>query len=184
MSGCTVLAMAIVSANRGKNDDLDMNLPVTLPLAIGGAIGGIVGKSIFNNISGDKAFMQSTFLFAIYVGIYFYVKVKTKMKSMNVTNKGMCVFIGLSLGSISSFLGIGGGPINMAVLFFFFAGTPKVAAKQSIFLIMLSQSASFITVLITGLPQQVNWVALGLMIIGGCGGAIYGSKLSQKFSDK
>lgn len=183
MSGCTVLAMAIVSAYRGRSDDLDLNIAVTLPLAIGGATGGVIGKSIFNNIPGDKAFMQSTFLFAIYVAIYFYVKVKDKMKPLKVTNKGMCFFIGICLGSISSFLGIGGGPINMAVLFFFFAGTPKVAAKQSIFLIMLSQSASFITVLVTGLPEQVNWVALGLMIVGGCGGAMYGSQLSKKFSD-
>lgn len=184
MSGTTVLSMAIVSTFRGRSDELDINLPLTLPLAIGGAIGGIVGKSIFSFLSGDRALIQSVLLFTIYVGIYCYVQVKSKITSLKITNKGFCCFIGFSLGAVSSFLGIGGGPINMATLFFFFESPAKLAAKQSIFLILLSQTASFFTVLATGVPENVNYVGLAFMILGSCVGAVYGSNVSKKFTDK
>lgn len=184
MSGCTVLAMAIVNAYRGRNDQLDLNLPVTLPLGLGAVVGGVLGKSIFSYFPGDRAVVQCILMFFIYVLIYFYVKIKGKLKSMAVTNKFLCFFIGATLGTISAFLGIGGGAINMAVLFYFFSGTAKVAAKQSIFLILLSQTSSFITVLLTGLPENINYLALLLMISGGCFGAFYGGKLSKKFSNE
>ncbi len=183
MSGCTVLAMAMVSAYRGRKDELDINMPVTLPLALGSVVGGVLGKAIFSYIPGDRAFMQSTILFAIYVAIFFYVKVKDKVKSLGITKKPLCLLIGCCLGTVASFLGIGGGPINMAVLFYFMGSASKVAAKQSIFLILLSQTASFFTVLLTGLPENVNYLALALMIVGGCGGAVYGSNLSKKYSN-
>ena len=37
------------------------------------------------------------------------------------------------LGIISSFLGIGGGPINLVVLFFFFSMPTKIAAENSLY---------------------------------------------------
>ena len=52
------------------------------------------------------------------------------------------VVIGVFLGIISSFLGIGGGTSNVAVLFFFFSMEAKEAAKNSLYIIIFSQISS------------------------------------------
>ncbi len=45
---------------------------------------------------------------------------KDRLTMLQVRNPAVCVLIGLGLGMLGTFLGIGGGPFNMAVLFFFF----------------------------------------------------------------
>ena len=52
-----------------------------------------------------------------------------------VENASVCVLIGVFLGIMSSFLGIGGGPINFVVLFFFFSMSTKIAAENSLYII-------------------------------------------------
>ena len=44
----------------------------------------------------------------------------------------------ITLGILSSFLGIGGGPINLVVLFFFFSMDTKTAAQNSLYTILFS----------------------------------------------
>ena len=50
---------------------------------------------------------------------------------------------------MSSFLGIGGGPINLVVLFYFFSMETKTAAQNSLYIILFSQITSLLTTLIT-----------------------------------
>lgn len=183
MSGCTVLGMSVVSIYRGRKDDIDINFSISISLALGACAGGIVGKMIFELLTINIALIQSTMLFILNIVIYFYVKFKARIKTLEVTNLGLCGIIGFSLGTISAFLGIGGGPINIAVLRYLYSSTPKVTAKRSIFIILFSQMSSFITVMISGVPIGVNYRALMLMIIGGCSGAILGGKVSKKLTE-
>ncbi len=177
LSGCTVLAMSLVSTWRCRKEDWDLNLP----LATGAAFGGILGKNLFRFLPGNRALVQSTILFFLYLGIFFYVKNKDKFRPLYIKTKGVSLGIGIVLGAVASFLSIGGGAINMAVLFFFLGSPPKVAAKQSLFIILLSQLTSFFTTVFTGIPP-VNPISLTLMMVGGCCGAILGGKISKKFS--
>lgn len=183
MSGCTVLAMAMVSVYRGRKDELDINFPISLALGLGACVGGVLGKILFGLLPNDPTLLQSWILFVINIVIYFYVKFKSKIKKLNVTNKSISAIIGCILGGMSSFLGIGGGPVNVAVLQYFYSSSPKVTAKRSIFVILLSQITSFLTVLVVGLPENLNYVALIWMIIGGCTGAILGGKVSKKLTE-
>lgn len=183
MSGCTVLGMSAMSIYRGRKDDLDINYPISISLALGGCLGGIFGKLLFEMVPGNQGFIQSSLLFGLNISLYIYIKFKAKVKTFQVKNLGVCGLIGCSLGAVSSFLGIGGGPINIAILYVFFSSTPKVTAKRSIFIILVSQISSLITVLVGGVPTGVNYVALGLMILGGCTGAILGGKISKKLSE-
>lgn len=71
------------------------------------------------------------------------------------------------LGILSSFLGIGGGPINLVVLFYFFSMDTKTAAQNSLYIILFSQIASLVNTLATG---SVPEFAIGLLVIMvGCG---------------
>lgn len=183
MSGCTVLVMAVVSIWRGRKDDIDIDYKISGTLAVGACVGGVLGSMMFDQITGNAALIQSTMLFFLNVGIYAYVKVKHKLKTLQIENLALCLLIGGGLGTISSFLGIGGGPINIAVLYFFFSSRAKVTAKRSIFIILLSQISSFVTTAVTGVPEGVNYIAMCLMMLGGCTGAVLGGKISKKLSD-
>lgn len=184
MSGCTVLAMAVVSVYRGRKEEVDINYPISTALALGGCIGGVVGNMLFDSIDGNVVLLQSVLLFALNVGIYGYIKNKSKIKTKTVTGLGQCGLIGGGLGGISSFLGIGGGPINIAVLGYFFSSNQKVTARRSIFIILFAQISSFTTTVWTGLPEGLEVLPLFLMMVGGCMGAVIGGGISKRLTEE
>lgn len=183
LSGCTVFAMALSSYIRGRKNDVELNYNITVKLAVGAAVGGILGKYIFSVISGNITLIQSIMLFIINVGVFLYIKNKMKITSLKIDSTILCVIIGLLLGLISAFLGIGGGPINIAVLYFFFSMTPKVTAKNSLFIILFSQFTSLVTTFVTNTIPQFDILSLVVMCVGGICGAIIGGKFSNKMDD-
>ena len=92
--------------------------------------------------------------------------------------------IGLLLGIMSSFLGIGGGPINLVGLGFFFGMETKTAAANSLYIILFSQAASLLATLITGSVPAFRILALILMVAGGIGGGIVGRSFNKKMDNR
>lgn len=83
----------------------------------------------------------------------------------------VCGAIGLVLGVMSSFLGIGGGPINLVVLFFFFSMDTKTAAENSLYIILFSQIASlFASLFASLLTRTVPEFSLGMLLLMAAGG--------------
>lgn len=78
--------------------------------------------------------------------------------------------------------GIGGGPINLVVLYFFFAMETKVAAQNSLYIILISQITSLLTSLVTAsVPQfYVSWLVV--MVLGGIAGGMVGRKVNKKLN--
>ena len=97
---------------------------------------------------------------------------------------GCGLVIGLLLGIMSSFLGIGGGPINLVVLGYFFSMDTKTAAANSLYIILFSQTASLLATLLTASVPEFRIPALILMVAGGIGGGIVGRKLNKKMDNK
>ena len=85
---------------------------------------------------------------------------------------------------ISAFLGIGGGPANVAVLYFFFSMEAKEAAKNSIYIIIFSQVSSIVTALVSGTVPDFSWVNLLSMMAGGVGGALIGAAVSKRIDNR
>ena len=86
---------------------------------------------------------------------------------------------------MSSFLGIGGGPINLVVLFFFFSMSTKLAAENSLYIIFFSQIASLISTIVTGSVPDFQIGVLVLMVAGGiAGGRAINKKIDEKTVDK
>lgn len=143
------------------------------PLAIGAAVGGVVGKQLFSTIAGmfpnpnTVGVVQSICLAIITIGTFVYTLFKARIQGKHITNPAFCVIIGLVLGLMSSFLGIGGGPINLVVLFYFFSMETKTAAQNSLYIILFSQITSLLTTLITHSVPEFTLPALVLMIAGG-----------------
>ncbi len=183
LSSCTVLTMSISTFIRGRKNSIVMNYSITIPLTIGAAVGGVLGKSLFSMVTGNVTLIQSILLFFINIGVFLYVKNKSKIKTKNVVNPILCITIGFLLGMVSSFLGIGGGPINIAVLYYFFSMSPKLTAKNSIFVILFSQLASLATIVVTNSVPEFSILTLGLMCFGGISGAIIGASFSARMDE-
>lgn len=113
-----------------------------------------------------------------------YTVNKANIKTRRVRGTVPCVIIGITLGIMSSFLGIGGGPINLVVLYYFFSMSTKVAAQNSLYIILISQITSVTTTLFTKTVPEFEWLWLVLMVAGGIGGGAVGRKINKKIDDK
>ena len=190
LSGCTVLSMSLYSVSKAlRSGDSKVEMSTGTPLALGAAAGGVVGKEMFSavktffNGSPMVGGVQAIALGIITLGTLLYTVNKSRIQTRTTSNKVVCLVIGLLLGIMSSFLGIGGGPINLVVLGYFFGMDTKTAAANSLYIILFSQMASLIATLISGIPE-FRIPALILMVAGGIGGGIVGRKLNKKMDNK
>ncbi len=187
LSGCTVLSMScysVIKAKRSRESRVDMRTGT--PLAVGAAIGGVAGKMMFQYLSGlfpnkDKVgAVQAACLLVITFGTMVYTLNKDKVKTHRVTSLPACVAIGLALGICSSFLGIGGGPINLVVLFYFFSMDTKTAAQNSLYIILFSQMTSLLNTLATRTVPEFCLDSLALMVGWGILGGMAGRMVNKK----
>lgn len=189
-SGCTVLGMSICSLIRNRNDGVKLKIKTSTALAIGAVGGGFIGKWLFelvrNGFSNERILggIQAIFLTVITFLVFVYICKKDQLPSKNIDSIFVSIIIGVFLGIISSFLGIGGGTSNVAVLFFFFSMEAKEAAKNSLYIIIFSQISSIVTALVTGSVPDFTWLNLGCMVIGGISGALIGAAISKRIDNK
>lgn len=191
LSGCTVLSMTAYSVVKSKaGGESRIEGKTGFPLAAGAALGGVAGKWLFSFISSmslDKdrvGAVQAACLFVVTFGTLLYTIYKSRIRTYHVTAPAVCVLIGLALGILSSFLGIGGGPINLVVLFFFFSMPTKNAAENSLYIIFFSQITSLFSAVVSGSVPEFKIAMLIWMAAGGIGGGIAGRKINKKISDK
>ena len=190
LSGCTVLSMTTYSVIKSKMSKTNsINSKTALPLALGAAVGGILGKWLFSLLTdcfpiSKVGAVQSICLMLITIGTLVYTIYKAKIKTYHVTSPVFSCIIGVVLGLLSSFLGIGGGPINLVILFFFFSMSTKEAAENSLYIIFFSQIASLLSSVVTSSIPAFDPVVLIFMVIGGIAGGIFGRGLNKKISEK
>lgn len=186
LSGCTVLSMTAYSVFRSRTGGKSrIDTAVGTPLALGAALGGVAGKQLFDVLRAlfqgtGLHVTQSACLLFITLGTLVYTVNKSKIQTMQVSNKAGCCLIGLALGLMSAFLGIGGGPINLVVLFYFFSMDTKTAAENSLYIILFSQIASLILSIVSGTVPEFSLFMLVLMVGGGVLGGVCGRRINRK----
>ena len=154
----------------------------------------MLGKRLFEGIrqavGADQlvGMIQAIVLGLMVLGTLAYVRNKAHIRTKDVRNPAIAVIIGLLLGMCSSFLGIGGGPMNLAVLYYFFSMGTKQAAVNSILIILISQIMSLGMSVVTGsIPAFELPVLLGMVCAGAIGGFVSARlhrKLSGETTDK
>ena len=187
LSGCTVLSMSCYSVGKSLlAGEKSVSLDVGTPLAIGAAAGGLLGNQLFtlvrqmSNNPNRVGAVQAACLTAVTVGTLLYTLNRPRITTHNVQNKVACGVIGLTLGCLSRFLGFGGGPINLVVLYLFFCMYTKTAAANSLYIILFSQLCNLLTTLFAGSVPPFRWPVLALMVAGGLGGGILGRRLNRR----
>lgn len=190
LSSTTVLSMATVSLIRSRNSPVRIEVKNTSMMALGGIMGGLFGKKLFDivktSFGNDQiiGIAQSTILLLITFGVLLFYIYKENIRPQHHAGVVFSIIIGFVLGSFASFLGIGGGPINLAVLYFFFSMDSKTAALNSIFIIFFSQIANLLFTALSGNLPQFDPLVLIIMIIGGITGGITGSFLLHGMTNR
>ena len=191
LSGCTVLAMSFYSVGRSMlAGEKTVELRTGTPLAIGAALGGLAGKQLFTAVraaSPDPDMVggvQAVCLALITLMTLVYTLKKARIKTKRINSTALCLAIGLVLGIMSSFLGIGGGPINLVVLFYFFSMDTKTAAANSLYIILFSQLASLLATLATHTVPDFTLHTLALMVLGGIGGGMAGRRINKRLDNR
>lgn len=188
-SSVAVLTMSIVSTLRQMKNGLKLQLPIAFFVSLGSVIGGILGNTVFESLLhffSDEKYVQLiqiiltivTLLFA-----YFYTKIGNK-GSLGLSHPVWYVIVGLFLGFIATLLGIGGGPINVALLMLCFGIPIKEATVYSIITIFFSQAAKLFTIAqATGFSRfdlSILLYVIPAAIVGGFVGAFISGKVSSE----
>lgn len=191
LSSCTVLSMSLYNVCRSiasKEQTIDVRR--STPLAVGAVAGGVGGGILFQyakaaatNIDRVGA-VQAICLAGLTLACLLYTLLRKRIQAHALKSKWMCVAIGMGLGGVSSFLGIGGGPINLVAFYYFFSMEPKAAAQNSLYVILFSQAANLLTLLATGSVPEFSPLYLLLMVLGGITGGAIGRMLHSRVTHK
>lgn len=189
LSSLSVWSMSAINIFKGRKSHV-LDFKISIPLGIGAIVGGILGKQIFEAIKAAYhhdlivGIAQAILLGLMMLGTLIFVSNKKKIKMLEIHNPYLCVLIGFSLGMVSSFLGIGGGPMNIAVLFYFFNMKTKQAVENSLLIILLSQTANLLISFFTRSVPPINLLLLATVLLASLLGGMISQQLKNQFSAK
>lgn len=148
LSSLTVLTMSIVSIGKHIRQRTKINLRIALALAIGSVAGGWIGDALLGCVIAAASnttvvMLQNILLGLLLLGVFAYMQCKSKVPSLHAKRTVAGLLTGIVAGAISTFLGIGGGPINVAVLLFVFSMDTKSAAVNSIITIFFRRCLNY-----------------------------------------
>lgn len=188
LSCVAVFTMSIVSTAKSIRSKAEFKKNIVVLIALGSIAGGFLGSFFMDMLEGavdpDKVrCIQAFALAGLIAAVSIYVgKIKF---SFDIKNNFVICAVGLLLGFVASFLGIGGGPINVAVLTLFFSMNVKESAVYSVAIIFFSQLSKLVTMFMTaGIDSYTHqWKTLLFILPAAVIGGFLGSKLNRKFDD-
>lgn len=189
LSSVTVFFMAIASIIKHIRAKSKIDLSKTIYIGIGSIFGGVIGEKGLKVLleffsSNSVTIIQNTLLALISILILILMSFGNNIRKFNIQNRFYASLVGLLLGIISSFLSIGGGPLNVYLFVMLFAMTTKEATVNSVAIIFLSQGAKLLTVFGTTDFRAYDLSVLPFMVVGGVLGGLIGSKINQEMSSR
>ena len=184
ISSCAVFAMSITSMAKHIRNKTPIKPFIVLLVAAGSVAGGICGNTLFAQamqVSGRPELVKGvqSAILAFFLACVI-LSVVIKHRTFHVTNPLAILFAGFLLGTAASFLGIGGGPINVAFLTLFFSFSMKDAAVYSVAVIFFSQCSNLITTGVTTGFQGYDLKILLIVIPCAVAGGFIGSVLNRR----
>ncbi|MEG1857639.1 MAG: sulfite exporter TauE/SafE family protein [Pseudoflavonifractor sp.] len=190
LSAITVFAMSVVSIGKQMLAKTKIPFKTAIPLALGSVAGGFLGQRLLRLLVDALALnslvtvAQNALLSVLILAVYLYMKNKHRIQSLTLTGIPVSLLVGVFLGVCSSFLGIGGGPINVALLIYLFSMDTKTATVCSIVTILFAQISKLGTVALTTGFAVFDLSMLPVMVIGAIAGGFIGSGFNKKCSEK
>ena len=187
-SSVAVFTMSISSTYKQYQNGIKIELKKAVSISLGSLLGGVLGDHLLSfalSVAPQQATVQAI-QYIIMLLTLILVLLYNRLVSFHLSLQSISTFflIGILLGTLSTFLGIGGGPINVACLIFFFGMEIKSATVYSIITIFFSQLAKLFSIgTSTGFGAfdlSVLWVIIPAALLGG----YFGGFLSKKLTDQ
>lgn len=185
ISTSAVFSMSVYSVIKQIKNGIKVDWFLVVLISIGAMLGGNFGNIVFTKIltifnESTISVIQAILLTSLLIVTMLSIKTK---KTYTIKSPILYVVVGICLGTISSFLGIGGGPINVAIFVFLFSIDLKKATIYSLATILFSQGSKLITIgTTTGFmiyDITMLFYIIPIAIIGG----IIGSYFNKKFNN-
>ncbi len=189
VSSITVFSMAIVSVGKQIKSKTPVPFKTAVPLGIGSVLGGFLGEKLLTfivnllNANAIVTIVQNFVLAILILCVFLYMKNKQKIQGRKLDGIFISLAVGVFLGICSSFLGIGGGPINVALIIYLFSVDTKTATVCSLVTILFAQISKLTTIALTTGFSEFDLSIAPLMIAGAILGGFIGASLNKKFSE-
>lgn len=183
LSSVTVFSMAMTTLYKRTKAHPELYKTSYMYLIIGSVVGGVIGNALFNNFlkvfpnENVVSFVQTLMLLILLILVafkYLYIA-----KAPTFSSRKSMLSIGLGLAILSTFLGIGGGPINVPVFIALLGVSILNATYLSILVIFFAQLSNIIVYITSGVVANVVLMPLLIMIPAAILGGIIGSKMSH-----
>lgn len=194
LASSTVLAMTLVSVWKMRRHIMGVGFKLVFLIAIGSLMGGVLGGKLFNLVSEhykiDKyiGIVQTVVLLTVILAVILIELNKKRLVQKSYRSPVLIVGIGMILGTVSSFLGIGGGPFNKPTIYLLLGLSAKGSTVGSLCIVFFSQASNVVRTLALHGTSAFDLSVLPYMIVGAIlGGYIGGwiiNKVDEAFYDK
>ncbi len=172
-----------------RSRGFQFDIQTIIYISLGSLLGGILGESIFNYVTGTLEnnivqIIQAVLLGITLILILIYTLNKQKFRHYHIQSKLAMLLVGVFLGGISVFLGIGGGPLNVASLMLLFSYEMKEATIYSIATIFFSQVSKLGSIILKGTIMTFDLSLIPYICISAIMGGYIGTTLNQKLDNK
>lgn len=188
-SSVAVFTMCIVSIYKQAKSGFEFDLKTIIFISIGSILGGLFGEKVFNISltfleNNQLKVVQAILLGLMLIVILIYSLNKDKIRNYKIKNLYVILLVGFLLGTISIFLGIGGGPLNVAIMMFLFSYSMKDAAIYSIATIFFSQVSKLTTLALSKRMFEFDWGFIPYICISAIIGGFIGTLINQKLDNR
>ena len=186
LSALIVFSMSVVSIGKQMLAGTKIPFGTAIPTALGSVVGGLAGEHLLQLIvnafraNATVTVVQNIVLGLLVLAVYVYMKNKSRIPSRRLRGGIAALLAGAFLGICSSFLGIGGGPINVALIIYLFSFDIKTAIVCSLVTILFAQISKLTTVALTTGFGGIDLSIAPVMIVGAIAGGFIGAGLNKK----
>lgn len=190
LSSITVFSMSVVSIGKQIIAKTEIPYQTAIPLAVGSVAGGMAGERLLQTIvralqaNSAVTVVQNVVLGLLILAVFLYMRNKEHIRGYELRGVPISLLVGVFLGVCSSFLGIGGGPINVALIIFLFSVPTKTATVCSLVTILFAQISKLTLVALGAGFGAYDLSIAPVMVAGAITGGLIGASLNKKISEK
>jgi len=186
-SSTAIFTMAAVSTVKKLKDGTKFDPKIAILFSLGAVLGGILGNLFLEHLvqifRSEAQVQMVQIVLTVLVLILSLILTANKTLRYNIESKWICLVFGVLLGSVYTFLGIGGGVLNVPLLMIFFGLAFKEATAYSIVNILFAHLSRLLTMGLTLGYSYFDLPVLLYVIPAAALGGLIGTRLNKAFSE-
>jgi len=187
-SSSAILTMAVVSTAKKMKDGLAIEKKVAILISSGAVVGGFLGNLLLEHLvramnAETNVQLVQIVVTVVVLSLSIFATTKRDLK-YELKSQWILPFIGVGLGAVAAFLGIGGGPINVPIFMILFGMPIKTATAYSIVVIFFSHASRLVTMGFTEGYSSFDLRLLPFVIVAAAIGGLLGANLSKVLSEE